>query len=31
MMYSLLDKMDKSQLQKIKNKAQHIIAHQDEY
>ncbi|MDG1729798.1 MAG: cryptochrome/photolyase family protein [Algibacter sp.] len=31
MMYSLLDKMDPSELQKIKDKAQHIIAHQDEY
>jgi len=31
MMYSLLDKMDKAQLQSIKKKAQHIIAHQDEY
>ncbi|GAB1857793.1 cryptochrome/photolyase family protein [Flavobacteriaceae bacterium MHTCC 0001] len=31
MMYSLLDKMDKADLQNIKKKAQHIIAHQDEY
>jgi len=31
MMYSLLDKMDASQLQQIKAKAQHIIANQDEY
>lgn len=31
MMYSLLDKMDNNQLKKIKDKAQHIIAHQDEY
>ena len=31
MMYSLLDKMDKQQLQDIKEKAQHIIAHQDDY
>ena len=31
MMYSLLDKMDSLELQKIKEKAQHIIAHQDEY
>ena len=31
MMYSLLDKMDKQDLQNIKEKAQHIIAHQDEY
>ncbi|WP_431135390.1 cryptochrome/photolyase family protein [Psychroserpens mesophilus] len=31
MMYSLLDKMDKQQLQSIKEKAQHIIAHQDDY
>ncbi|MBR9845342.1 MAG: cryptochrome/photolyase family protein [Algicola sp.] len=31
MMYSLSDKMDKQQLQSIKEKAQHIIAHQDDY
>ncbi|MGB5418581.1 cryptochrome/photolyase family protein, partial [Algibacter sp.] len=31
MMYSLLDKMNPSELQKIKEKAQHIIAHQNEY
>lgn len=31
MMYSLLDKMDKNQLKEIKEKAQHIIKHQDEY
>ena len=31
MMYSLLDKMDKSDLNGIKEKAQHIIEHQDEY
>lgn len=31
MMYSLLDKMDKQDLQNIKQKAQHIIEHQDEY
>ncbi len=31
MMYSLLDKMDTTVLQNIKKKAQHIIAHQDEY
>lgn len=31
MMYSLLDKMSKNDLQNIKEKAQHIIAHQDEY
>jgi len=31
MMYSLLDKMDKQDLQNIKEKAQHIIANQDEY
>ena len=31
MMYSLLDKMDKTELQALKTKAQHIIAHQDEY
>ena len=31
MMYSLLDKMDKQDLQNIKKKAQHIIEHQDEY
>jgi deoxyribodipyrimidine photolyase-related protein len=31
MMYNLLDKMDKQDLQNIKEKAQHIIAHQDEY
>ncbi len=31
MMYSLLDKMDKQDLQNIKEKAQHIIAHQDDY
>jgi len=31
MMYSLLNKMDASELQKIKIKAQHIIANQDEY
>jgi deoxyribodipyrimidine photolyase-related protein len=31
MMYSLLDKMDSQDLQNIKEKAQHIIAHQDEY
>ncbi|MEL0456657.1 cryptochrome/photolyase family protein [Flavobacteriaceae bacterium SZ-1-7] len=31
MMYSLLDKMDKQQLQNIKEKAQHIISHQDLY
>lgn len=31
MMYSLLDKMDKQDLQNIKEKAQHIIEHQDEY
>lgn len=31
MMYSLLDKMENNQLQKIKERAQHIIAHQDEY
>jgi deoxyribodipyrimidine photolyase-related protein len=31
MMYSLLDKMPKEQLQNIKRKAQHIIENQDEY
>jgi len=31
MMYSLLDKMTKSDLQNIKEKAQHIIINQDEY
>ena len=31
MMYSLLDKMNKQDLQNIKEKAQHIIEHQDEY
>ena len=31
MMYSLLDKIDKQELQRIKQKAQHIIEHQDEY
>ncbi|WP_299224374.1 cryptochrome/photolyase family protein [uncultured Psychroserpens sp.] len=31
MMYSLLDKMNKQELQAIKEKAQHIIKHQDEY
>jgi deoxyribodipyrimidine photolyase-related protein len=31
MMYSLLDKIDKQELQRIKQKAQHVIAHQDEY
>lgn len=31
MMYSLLDKMNATDLQNIKEKAQHIIAHQDEY
>jgi deoxyribodipyrimidine photolyase-related protein len=31
MMYSLLDKMDQGQLQKLKKRAQHIIANQDEY
>ena len=31
MMYSLLDKMNKRDLQDIKEKAQHIIEHQDEY
>ena len=31
MMYNLLDKMDKQELQNIKEKAQHIIAHQDDY
>nr|WP_321227814.1 cryptochrome/photolyase family protein [uncultured Psychroserpens sp.] len=31
MMYSLLDKMDRQDLQNIKKKAQHIIEHQDEY
>ncbi|GAA4977265.1 cryptochrome/photolyase family protein [Algibacter aquimarinus] len=31
MMYSLLDKMDKQDLQNIKEKAKHIIKHQDEY
>lgn len=31
MMYSLLDKMDRQELQNIKEKAQHIIAHQDAY
>lgn len=31
MMYNLLDKMDKQDLQDIKEKAQHIIAHQDDY
>ena len=31
MMYSLLDKMDKTELQNIKKKAQHIIAYQDDY
>ncbi len=31
MMLALLDKMDKTQLQKIKNKAQHIIENPDEY
>ena len=31
MMYSLLDKMDKNDLQAIKKKAQHIIANQDDY
>jgi deoxyribodipyrimidine photolyase-related protein len=31
MMYNLLDKMNMQDLQNIKQKAQHIIAHQDEY
>ncbi|WP_047545597.1 cryptochrome/photolyase family protein [Psychroserpens sp. Hel_I_66] len=31
MMYSLLDKMNQNELTKIKEKAQHIIEHQDEY
>ncbi|PWH82753.1 cryptochrome/photolyase family protein [Algibacter marinivivus] len=31
MMYNLLDKMDKTELQNIKEKAQHIIANQDDY
>lgn len=31
MMYSLLDKMDNNLLKNIKERAQHIIAHQDEY
>lgn len=31
MMYSLLDKINASDLQKLKKKAQHIIQHQDEY
>lgn len=31
MMYSLLDKMSPESLEKIKQKAQHIIEHQDEY
>lgn len=31
MMYKLLDKMDKTELQKIKLKAKHIIEHQNEY
>ncbi len=31
MMYSLLDKMDKQNIQDIKEKAQHIIANQDDY
>ena len=31
MMYSILDKMDKSQLNQIKTKAQHIIENQDAY
>ncbi|MFK7780847.1 cryptochrome/photolyase family protein [Psychroserpens sp.] len=31
MMYSLLDKMDKQDLQKIKEKAKHIILNQDDY
>ncbi|MFD2914736.1 cryptochrome/photolyase family protein [Psychroserpens luteus] len=31
MMYSLLDKMDRQDLQNIKKKAQYIIEHQDEY
>jgi len=31
MMYSVLDKMDKEQLSNIKERAQHIIEHQDEY
>ncbi|SDS15312.1 deoxyribodipyrimidine photolyase-related protein [Formosa sp. Hel1_31_208] len=31
MMYSLLDKMDKQDLQNIKEKATHIIEHQDDY
>jgi deoxyribodipyrimidine photolyase-related protein len=31
MMYSVLDKMPKSELQKIQEKATHIINHLDEY
>lgn len=31
MMYSILDKMDKDELIKLKQKAQHIIEHQDDY
>ncbi len=31
MMYSVLDKMDKTQLQNLKERAQHIITNQDEY
>uniref|UniRef100_UPI0040494747 cryptochrome/photolyase family protein n=3 Tax=Gelidibacter sp. TaxID=2018083 RepID=UPI0040494747 len=31
MMYSILDKMDKGELNKLKEKAKHIIEHQDDY
>ena len=31
LMYSILDKMDSEKLHKIKSKASHIIAHQDQY
>ena len=31
MMYNILDKMDKNELIKLKQKAQHIIEHQDDY
>jgi deoxyribodipyrimidine photolyase-related protein len=31
MMYKLLDKMDRNDLMRIKEKANHIIEHQDEY
>ena len=31
MMYTLLDKMDTTELQKIRTKAKHIIEHQNEY